>query len=347
MGYIFDAILKNKADAPQPAPRKPAPFEMMPDALGDTAQTPPNQPPAAWTMPSPPTAPQAPASPADAFALNEPYTQDAPRSTQTPQSTTAQNPPPPIRLAQDVDTGPDINRVDDRLVMLTDPASTVAEEYRSIRTSLLARHETSDHRVHLITSATPQEGKTITTVNLGLSFAELGNKRTLIVEADLRLPNFDRLLDLKPKAGLLQVLRGEAKLEDVIHQLGTDGLYVLPAGGRTTNEAVKLLSSQNCTMLIHRLRASFDHVLIDTPPVNELADAGILASLSDEVMLVARLRRTPRELVQQAIRTLQSYNAPLVGTIATDNRRRSGRYGKYGYKYGYRYQYTRSRKRAA
>jgi len=121
----------------------------------------------------------------------------------------------------------------------------------------------------------------------------------------------------------------------------------MTAGGRVSDEAVQLLSGPRMTRLIQTLRAKFDHVIIDTPPVLELADAGILGAQSDEVLLVARMRRTPRPLVEQAVRTLASYNAEVCGMIATDNPRSRGRgYGyRYGYRYGYGYSYAYTGKR--
>lgn len=239
------------------------------------------------------------------------------------------------------------SKIDDRLVAMTSPASAVSEEYRSIRTSILARHDNERHLVHTITSATPQEGKTITCVNLGLSFAELRNRKTIIIECDLRLPTFGKLLNCDTeRPGLIDFLRGEAKISDIIQQVDDSPLHIIAAGGRVSDEAVQLLSSQRMSQLIQGLRAKYDHVLIDTPPVLQLADAGILGSQSEEVLVVARMRRTPRPLVEQAINTLTSYNAQVNGIVATDNPRSRGRgYGyKYGYRYGYAYGYTPDRK---
>lgn len=238
-------------------------------------------------------------------------------------------------------------KVDDRLVAMTSPASPMSEEYRSIRTSILARHDNQRHLVHTITSATPQEGKTITCVNLGLSFAELRNRKTIIIECDLRLPTFGKVLNCdKNHPGLIDFLRGEAKISDIIQKIEGSSLHIIAAGGMVSDEAVQLLSCQRMSQLIQGLRAKYDHVLIDTPPVLQLADAGILGSQSEEVLVVARMRRTPRPLVEQAINTLTSYNAQVNGIIATDNPRSRGRgYGyKYGYRYGYGYGYTSDRK---
>lgn len=228
--------------------------------------------------------------------------------------------------------------VDDRLVAMTSPASAMSEEYRSIRTSILARHDNERHLVHTITSATPQEGKTITCVNLGLTFAELRNRKTIIIECDLRLPTFGKLLNCDAdRPGLIDYLRGKAKVTDIVQQVEGSALHIIPAGGRVSDEAVQLISGQRMSQLIQGLRAKYDHVIIDTPPVLQLADAGILGNQSEEVLVVARMRRTPRPLVEQAISTLASYNAQVNGIIATDNPRSRGR--GYGYKYGYRYGY--------
>jgi len=234
-----------------------------------------------------------------------------------------------------IQTQLDLDAMDDRLVALTHPASVMAEEYRSIRTSILARWEQRRNLVHLITSASPQEGKTITSLNLGLIFAELHNRKILVIEADLRLPQFARLLALPDSPGLVGLLEGQADLSDVIHAVGDNGLHVIPCGPRANDRAVQLLSSNTMVTILSSLRQRYDHVIIDTPPVADLADAGILAGMSDDVLLIARMNHTPKTLIEQAVRTLASYNAPVSGMLATDHPRSRGRY--YYRKYGYRY----------
>ena len=246
-----------------------------------------------------------------------------------------------------------LKKMDDRIVMVADPGSQFAEEYRSIRTSLLARWQNKRNLTHVITSATPQEGKTITSLNLGLTLAELQSRRTIIVEADLRLPAFDKLLKLEQGPGLVNYLRGEVTLEQATQRVGDDGAYLLAAGDRAFNDAVSLLSGSRMQALMEHLRQRFDHVVIDTPPVIELADAGVLGGLSDEVLLIARMRRTSSRLIEQAIHTLGTYNAPVGGVIATDHRTGFGRYYAYRYHYRYRYGYrsryqdARKRRKAA
>ena len=239
------------------------------------------------------------------------------------------------------DVSPD---VDDRIVGLTDPTSPMAEEYRSIRTGLLAKWQHRRHIVHTITSATPQEGKTITSLNLGLIFAELHNRKTIVVEGDLRLPQFETLLGLPPSGGLVEVLAEQGDLTRNIQEVGDNRLHVLCAGRPVQDQAVQLLSSSATTSLLQHLKREYDHVIVDTPPVVELADAGILGALSDEVLMVVRMCRTPEPLVQQAIRTLAGYNAPVASLIATDQARHRSQY--YSYHYGYRRHYRQYGKAA-
>ena len=312
MGYIYDAMQRGDTDPNRnspPPPPAPHADELAGISLSQLTE-------------------QTAAGEATAAAV---AAMDAAAATTAPAALSHDAPPPPLAL-------PPSKGVDDRLHALTSPGSVMAEEYRAIRTSILARLQNRRHVVQTITSATPQEGKTITSLNLGLSFAELHNRSTIVVEADLRLPQFARLLPLDEGSGVVGLLEGQADLASEIRRIEGTSLCVLPAGRRLTTNAVQLLSSPNMIDLLKTLRQKFDHIIIDTPPVVELADAGILGAMSDEVLLIARMNRTPRSLIEQAVRTLHRYNAPVVGVIATDqSRRKHGYYDKYGYRYGYHY----------
>jgi len=314
MGYIFDAL--NRGGHP-PDDREPRPADEQPPVE-----------PQATTGP-PPDSPDSPGAPACA----DPAERDPSDSLTNAADHDAQIP-------ENVPQVPDDN-LDDRLVAMLQPASIMAEEYRAIRTGLLARWKHKRQLVHTITSATPQEGKTLTSLNLGLSFAELRNRRTLVVEADLRLPQFEKLLGIEQSKGLTDLLAGEADVDEVIQQVGPNRLHVITAGPRANDRAVEMLSRNRMAALMKTLRGRYDHLIMDTPPVIELADAGILGTLSDEVLMVVRMNRTPKALVDQAIRTLESYNAPVAGLIATDQkpRRRRYYYYRYGYGYGHHYHY--------
>jgi capsular exopolysaccharide synthesis family protein len=366
MGYIFDAL--NRSDdeqrrhptpTPEPAPLDAGPSEApqtpepaIDDAfasLEDLEAMEPDPP----VQADPPertadarTPANADADPASTLAIAPSADDDAPRSVGPPHATTAEDDadamidsdPAPRRA-----TGEPLHGIDERLVLITQPGSIMAEQYRSIRTTQLARWQNKRHLLHTITSATPQEGKTITSLNLGLSFAELRNRRTLVLECDLRLPTIAKLLNLPPALGFTDYLRGRADADDIFRPVGDTGLTVVCAGSRADTDAVQLLHSPSTNAFLARVREQFDHVIIDTPPVVELADAGILGAQSDEVLLVSRMNRTPRELIEQAINTLQSYQASVAGMIATDQQRTRRR--SYQYRYGYRYHYGQSTSR--
>lgn len=326
MGYIFDAM--NRAgddDGPPDGPS--APRDQGPPLPFDASATP--------ELPAPPPPAEDDDSPAVIAELDSLAAGSADRQAAPEPPTDPDDDAPPAALPMDLHW---LRQVDDRLVVLTDPGSVIAEEYRSIRTSILARWKNRRRLVHTITSATPQEGKTITSMNLGLSFAELRNRRTVIVECDLRLPTISKLLKIDPAPGLIGYLNGDLPLDRIIRKIGDDGVHLITAGGRANNDAVQMLSSQRMANLLEALRARFDHVIIDTPPVVELADAGIIGAQSDDVLLIARMNRTPKSLIERAVRTLGSYNAPVVGMVATDQKRLRRRY--YYYRYGYRYRYN-------
>lgn len=332
MGYIFDAMKRAEVSEPKPEAggelteaqieaeiasvlqRGPAPRSLVEAAVATAANE----------RPQPTANPQ----PAGDFA--------APEVDARPQLSE-----PRLEPQVDLPITPTLkrrdNELDERLVAAMDPGSLMAEEYRSIRTALLARCGQKRNLVHTITSATPQEGKTITSLNLGLSFAELRNRTAVVVEADLRLPTFAKLLHLPACKGVVHFLRGEASLDEIIHTVPGTRLTVLPAGERCNAEAIQLLTGAKAAELLRELKARFDHVIVDTPPVTELADAGILGAMSDEVLMVVRMGLTPRPLVEQAARTLHGYGAPVAGVIATDQRRSKHKY--YNYRYGYRYRY--------
>lgn len=237
-----------------------------------------------------------------------------------------------------------VDRVDDRLVSLVDPACVMSEEYRGIRTRLLVHWQHQRNLIHTITSATPREGKSITSLNLGFTLAEQDDRRVVVVECDLRLPCFTKLLGLSEESGLVQVLHKQVPLKAALQSTPTSHMDVITAGTAAPDEATHLLGSSTMSDLLKQLRAMYDHVILDTPPVLDLADAGIVGRQSDDTLLVVRMNRTPQPLIDQAIRTLQSYDARISGSILTD-RQESARGRSYGYRYGYRnYGYQNKRR---
>jgi capsular exopolysaccharide synthesis family protein len=214
-----------------------------------------------------------------------------------------------------------LNGYSPEVVVHHDRGSVITEQYRAIRTQILARARNRRLQLHVVTSSAPQEGKSVTTVNLGMAFSELRNQRTLLVEGDLRRPAFHKYFRRKPEPGLLHYLRGKTDdIDSIIHPSAHDNLQVIPAGDREFTSSTELLSSPRMAQLLDRLRDRYEHIFIDTPPVITVTDACILGAMADETLLVVRLNRTPTEVVDRAKRLLRAANCDVAGVILTHMR---------------------------
>ncbi len=205
-----------------------------------------------------------------------------------------------------------------QVVVHHDRGDIITEQYRAIRLQILARCRNRKLQTHVITSSAPDEGKTLTAVNLAMAFAELQNKRTLLIEGDLRRPSLHQVIGQQLTPGLLQLLRGE--MDDVnaaIHDSPYDNVKILPAGDHGTTASTEMLSTHRWPEVLEQLKQQFDHILIDTPPVISVTDACIFGALADEVILVVRLNETPVEVVDRTKRLLRASNCEVAGVVLT------------------------------
>ena len=248
-------------------------------------------------------------------------TDGAPESSAPAQGTTAgqgatdDGPPAPAAAARTHAKPIDGTGFDPALVAYHDRGSLITEEYRALRTNLLARFPEKRFCV-MVTSAEMGEGKTVTCINLGLVLAELQEGRTVIVDCDLRKGQVARLLKAGRTPGLGDLLHGDAGLRDVIQKTLYPNLDVIASGSERENVGEMLGRPELAETLSH-LRRDYDHVLIDTAPVNTLADAGLIAQAAQDALLVVRLNRTSRDSVKKAVRLLHAVNARLVGMVLT------------------------------
>jgi capsular exopolysaccharide synthesis family protein len=222
------------------------------------------------------------------------------------------------------------------VVSTSHPLSVSAEAYRSLRTSLQFIRQDHDLKTLLVTSPAAAEGKTSTIANLGTVFAQAG-ERVVMVSCDLRRPRLGQFFGLDEQPGLTTVLRGEVSLTEALQQVkGQDNLWVLGAGKLPANPA-ELLAGPAALALFTALRAEFDLVLIDSPPVLPVTDATVLSKDSDGVLLVLAAGQTRRADVRRATEKLAQVNATMMGTILNEVTRQTGDgYGNgYGYGYGY------------
>jgi capsular exopolysaccharide synthesis family protein len=189
----------------------------------------------------------------------------------------------------------------------------------------------------LVTSPLPGDGKTTTAVNLALSLAQSGYVTTL-VDGDLRRGLVASMFDVQRAPGLSELLRGFSKLEDVLKSVavGEGGLLYYLTSGTLPPNPTRLLESDALRLLIADLASRCDVVVIDSPPLNAVHDAALLASVSDGVILVARAGVTTIEAIGYAMDQLRTVHAPLLGTVLNDADLR--RDTAYGGGYAYRWQ---------
>lgn len=199
-----------------------------------------------------------------------------------------------------------------------DRGGMITEQYRAIRTQIVARARNRKVQIHTVTSSVPEEGKSVTTANLGVTFSELKDQRTLLLEADLRKPSFEHLFQRHCEKGVLSYLRGETdSLKDITYETVYDNLHFMPAGGYSVDQSTELLSSARLARLLDRLRDEYDHIFIDTPPVVTVTDPCIVGALADQTLLVVRLNKTPSDAVERAKRLLRAANCEVAGVILT------------------------------
>lgn len=224
------------------------------------------------------------------------------------------------------------------LAVLNQPVSALGEAYRTLRTSILLATAPSPPQALLVTSAQPKEGKTSTSLNLALGLAQRG-VRVLLIDADLRRPGIAAALRLPGEKGLSSVLSGTHSLNEALRRFnGGSNLWILPAGPCPLNPA-DLLSSPRLEELFKELRQRFDHLVVDSCPSLMMADATILSTFVDGVVLVVESGSTPRGAVLRAQKIIESVGGKVLGTVLNKlDLRRDGYYG-YTYRNYYRSYY--------
>ena len=210
------------------------------------------------------------------------------------------------------------SKIDPHVVTYFDPSSPIAEQYRILRTHLQALDKSNPPKLLAITSASHGEGKTITSINLAITFAhDLNNKSILLVDADLRKGMLTKDLGLKPEKGLVDILNNGLKVEDALLSIGIDNLHILPSGSRPNNPA-ELLGSQKMRQVLSEIKGKYDYCFIDCPPVIPVADASILAPQCDGVLMLLQAGRTQRGVILHAQDRLSSAKAKVLGYVMTN-----------------------------
>ncbi|WP_195949144.1 CpsD/CapB family tyrosine-protein kinase [Clostridium saudiense] len=208
------------------------------------------------------------------------------------------------------------------------PKSVAAEAYRSLKTNIQYSSFDKEYKTIVITSSNPGEGKSTTAGNLALTLAE-GEAKVLLVDCDMRKPSMHKNFKITNTYGISNILLQKQKVMDVAHCYNKN-LSIITAGKVPPNPA-EMLASKAMTAFLKEMKEHFDYIVLDTPPVQAVADAQILSTKVDGTLVVVRAGVTKKDEVQNTVNTLKKVNADIIGTIlhAVDNTR-----NKYQYYYG-------------
>lgn len=216
----------------------------------------------------------------------------------------------------------------------------VREAYKALRTNVsFALTGDNKSKVVVITSALQSEGKSMTAVNLAISYA-MTDCKVLIIDCDLRRPKLARLLHLGNKVGMSNLLMDPGLLDQAILHTDMSGLDVILSGSIPPNPS-ELLGSSRMQTLLEELRKRYDYIFIDSPPVNMVTDAMVVAPNSDGVVFLVRANQSERGPVTRALEQLEYAKIKVLGFVLNGLERENSYYGygKKHYKRYYRYGY--------
>jgi len=210
------------------------------------------------------------------------------------------------------------SKVDPRIVSFYDPKSTVAEQYKTLRTNIQAINAKTTIKAITVTSSIHREGKSITAINLAISMAQdLNKKQILLVDADLRRSSISKYLGVNSELGLADLISNGSNVDEALLNIGIENLTILPAGKPPHNPA-ELLGSIKMKNLVTLLKSKYDYIIFDTPPIISVTDAGLLGAETDGVILVIQAERTQKGIVEHAENLLKQAQAKMLGYILTN-----------------------------
>ncbi|MEO1527144.1 MAG: polysaccharide biosynthesis tyrosine autokinase [Planctomycetota bacterium] len=246
---------------------------------------------------------------------------------------------------------PEMNGLDESLTVIHRPFSPAAESIRTVRTAAVFEQRQEESKVFQVTSPLPGDGKSTIAANVGCSLALTG-KRTLVIDLDLRSPKLSTRFQLESAVGLTNVLNDEISISEAIHRTPIEHLDVLPCGALPSNPA-EALTLAKLADVFQVVRAHYDYVIVDTPPLLMVSDPTIVTSHVDAALLVMRICRHSKPNAKEAISILRWSGTRVAGVIVNKLKigkgftgyqcSASGVYQSYGYGYGdtYRQAYQR------
>ncbi|OBL68975.1 tyrosine protein kinase [Acinetobacter baumannii] len=208
------------------------------------------------------------------------------------------------------------------------------ESLRSIRTAIHFALANAKNNIIMIAGPSPEVGKSFISTNLATIFAQ-GNKRVLLIDADMRRGYMHKYFDVDVKPGLSELLSGQADLQKVLHKTQVANLDVITRGKSPTNPS-EILSSNQFKELLEQLQSQYDHIIIDTPPVLAVTDGIIISQYTGVNLIVARYAKSQMKELELTVNRFEQAGVKVNGFILNDIQRASAGYG-YGYNYTFAY----------
>ena len=224
-------------------------------------------------------------------------------------------------------------------IILDKPDASSSEAFRALRARLQFSKVDAPLKTILVTSSAEAEGKTVVALNLAGSFAKT-NKKTLLIDCDLRKPRIHRIFGKNKNPGLVNYLFNQASLDNIIWQSESfDNLSYINSGSIPPDPA-EVLESNAMKSFLDEMRKKFDIIILDSAPVIAVIDSEILAKMVDGTILVVSADKTDTDLMVDAVDLLKKDGAPFLGTVLNNFKYKNG----YGYYYKYYYNYESNRK---
>ena len=223
------------------------------------------------------------------------------------------------------------------LEALAKPNSSTIEPLRIVRTAIsLSKAGNPPHSI-VVSSSLEREGKSVTAACLAVAFAE-ANKRTILIDGDLRKPRQHRLWNQDNTVGLSSILSGQASIQDCVHHDVIPNVDLITSGPIPPSPA-ELFQSELMSRVMEVLGKAYDQIIIDSPPILPLADPLILGSLADGMIMVAAAARLPIHVLEQSITKLSKAGIDMLGVILNQVEKGRSDYYYGGYRHRYYYQY--------
>jgi capsular exopolysaccharide synthesis family protein len=213
------------------------------------------------------------------------------------------------------------------LISLTSPKSPIAEQFRTVRTNIQFSIVDQEIQTIVVTSSGPAEGKSTTTANLAVVFAQQG-KRVLLIDSDLRKPTVHYTFRHENHVGLSNVLTRQASLDEAVKTTDQDNLWVLTSGPIPPNPS-EVLGSRGMQALLELAKNEYDVIIMDSPPILAVTDAHVLSNLADGVVLVVSSGKTEIESAKKAKELLSSAKAKILGVVLNNKKQQDSHYYYY------------------